>query len=351
MILVLYVAATVAYPVLPPAKAAAPAPISLYLNGNKLKPPVAPRLASGTTLVPARTVAEALGASLAWNPASRTVTISRPASVIVLRIGQKSASVNGSAVKLDAAPAIVGGTTLVPVRFIAETFGVSVDWVGADRSVRLWTSGIDSASVLIYHSHNRESFVPLLGVTSPDEAYDAKQNIGLLGDRLVTNLKKRGAAVYHTKDDYPALYGSSFRVGQSYEYSAATVKKMLAAHPQIRYLIDLHRDADTRERTTVTIQGTTYARLYFVIGKDNPNWKQNDALARKLQSLVERQYPGLSRGIVYKDRSTGNGVYNQNLSPRSALIELGGAYNTVEECNRTIDILAGAILEVMTEGF
>ncbi|WP_276352339.1 stage II sporulation protein P [Cohnella caldifontis] len=348
---VLVVLSFVISAIFPFASASSQSSLQLYLNGSKLNPPVLPRIVSQTTLVPVRTVSEALGASVAWDPAARSVTIAKHSTVIVLTIGRTSANDGGKSVELDAAPTIASGATLVPVRFVAERFGVSVQWDRTARAVRLWTPGLQSSSALIYHSHNRESYTSLLGVKNPDDAYDAKRNIGLLGDRLASDLEKQGAEVFHAKDDYPSIYGSSFSVGKSYEYSAITVKRLLAAHPRIRYLFDLHRDSSSRDETTATIQGTSYARLYFVIGKENPDWKQNDGLARKLQSLVERKYPGLSRGIAYKGRSLGNGVYNQNLSPRSALIEIGGAYNSLEECYRTVDILADAIAQIMDEGY
>jgi|GEM_PF-1517621 len=207
-------------------------------------------------------------------------------------------------------------------------------------------------AVLIYHSHNRESLLSLLsGVTNPDAAFDAVRNIGYLGDRLAHRLEAGGAEVFHATDDYPAIYGSSFKYGQSYVYSEKTVRREMEQHPQIRYVFDLHRDASSRAATTINIRGTDYARLYFVIGLENPDWKMNDTFAKKLQSLIEAKYPGLSRGIYYKDYSVGNGWYNQNLSPRSALIEVGGVYSTLTESYRTIDILADAINTLRSSRF
>lgn len=207
-------------------------------------------------------------------------------------------------------------------------------------------------AVLIYHSHNRESLLSLLpGVRDPEAAFDAVRNIGYLGDRLAQRLEAGGAEVFRAADDYPAIYGGSFRYGQSYAYSEKTVRREMDLHPQIRYVFDLHRDASSRAATTVNIRGANYARLFFVIGLENPDWKMNDAFAKKLQSLIEAKYPGLSRGIYYKDYSVGNGWYNQNLSPSSALIEVGGVYNTLTESYRTIDILADAVNALRSSGY
>ncbi|AZN41422.1 stage II sporulation protein P [Paenibacillus albus] len=203
------------------------------------------------------------------------------------------------------------------------------------------------SAIYIYQSHNRESWIPELpGVTNPDLAFNATTNVSMLGARMTGMLQAMGAEVYHTSYDYSSIYGSQFNYAKSYVYSGKTIVNQLALHPQIKYLFDLHRDTSPRSETTVNIRGTNYAKLYFVIGLENPNWKQNAAFASKLQALVMAKYPGLSRGIYYKDKSVGNGWYNQNYSPNSALIEVGGTANTLAESNRTMDILAQAINQI-----
>ncbi|SDW04400.1 stage II sporulation protein P [Paenibacillus sp. CF384] len=210
--------------------------------------------------------------------------------------------------------------------------------------------GLKSA-IYIYQSHNRESWIPELpGVTNPDFAYNATTNVAMLGARLTGVLQALGAEVYHTSYDYASIYGSQFNYGKSYVYSEKSIKNQLSLHPQIKYLFDIHRDTSPRSETTVTIRGSNYAKLYFVIGLENPNWKQNAAFAKKIQALITANYPGLSRGIYYKDSSVGNGWYNQNYSPTSALIEVGGTANTLAESNRTMDILAQAINQIRLSG-
>ncbi len=207
------------------------------------------------------------------------------------------------------------------------------------------------SAVYIYQSHNRESWIPELpGITNPDLAYNATTNVSMLGARLAGVLQAMGAEVYHTSYDYNSIYGSQFNYAKSYVYSGKSIANQLASHPQIKYLFDIHRDTSPRIETTVNVRGTSYAKLYFVIGLENPNWKQNDAFAKKLQALVTAQYPGLSRGIYYKDSSVGNGWYNQNYSSASALIEVGGTANTLAESNRTMDILAQAINQIRLSG-
>ncbi|MNY46962.1 Stage II sporulation protein P (SpoIIP) [compost metagenome] len=87
--------------------------------------------------------------------------------------------------------------------------------------------------------------------------------------------------------------------------------------------------------------------MYFIIGGKNPNWKKNEEFASKIHQVLEEKHPGVSKGIHAKEASEGNGLYNQNISPNSILIEVGGPYNTLEECYRTTDWLAEAISEVI----
>ena len=332
--------------------------VSLYLDGTRLNSPMPPRIENSSTLVPVRVVAEALGAKVGWVPSSRKVTITRDSSQVQLTIDRKTAAVNGKTFSLALAPKLVNGTTMVPVRFVAEQFGVLVQWDQKTRSIHLRTSGglndksstasETPAAVLIYHSHNRESFLSLLpGAADSNEAYHVSKNIRLVGKRIAENLKSAGIEVIHAYEDYVSKYGSRFRVNQSYAYSAQTVKEQLKNYPQIRYIFDIHRDASPRDETTIEIGGNKYARLFFVIGMENPDWRKNEGFARQLETWIEAKYPGLSRGIFYKDRSAGDGWYNQNLSPRSALIEIGGAYNTMTEVERTADILSEAIAQLL----
>lgn len=97
-------------------------------------------------------------------------------------------------------------------------------------------------------------------------------------------------------------------------------------------LIDIHRDSQRHGKTTALINGKNYAQVYFILGHANKNWKQNEAFANKIHQLLEKNYPGISRGIWGKSSGNGNnGEYNQTLSPNSVLIEVGGIDNSADE--------------------
>lgn len=102
--------------------------ISILLRGQPLVTDVAPIIVNGRTLLPLRSVLEALGASIDWNQTTRTVTATKEGIRVILVIDSVTATVNDVKQTLDTPPQIVNGRTLVPLRFLAETFGATVLW-------------------------------------------------------------------------------------------------------------------------------------------------------------------------------------------------------------------------------
>lgn len=96
---------------------------------------VLPQIKNGTTLVPVRAVTEAFDAAVTWNGEDRTVTVKSGDNEIVLKIDSAKAIVNGEEKELTAAPEIVEGRTIVPVRFIAQALGMDVEWDDASRTI------------------------------------------------------------------------------------------------------------------------------------------------------------------------------------------------------------------------
>lgn len=206
---------------------------------------------------------------------------------------------------------------------------------------------VTQKSVLIYHSHPREGYNPLLG-TNSDNPSSGKPtgNVFQVGSYLSDSLEKLGVGVEHAQEDYQTKI-KDYNWNFSYKYSRQTVKAALAQNDSLTYLIDIHRDSQRHKKTTTTIGDQSYAKVYFIIGHENPNWRKNEAFAAKIHKKLEAKYPGVSRGVWGKNGGGGNnGEYNQTLSPNSILIEIGGIDNTAAELKRTSKILADMIAEV-----
>jgi len=110
--------------------------IEIYLFGKEVKCDVAPVIENGRTLVPVRVISEeGLGADVKWNGEKKQVTITKGDFEVILVIGKNKATVNGKSKELDVPAKLISDRTMVPVRFISETFEYNVDWDNKNRRV------------------------------------------------------------------------------------------------------------------------------------------------------------------------------------------------------------------------
>jgi len=118
------------------------------VNGKVTKLPVAPYQKEGRTMVPVRFFAEVLGYTVDYDfsdPAMKKVMIytpdnlpntavrekqqaKKPSPFITLFIDQTTVIIGGISVEMNTTPELVRGTTMVPLRFVAQTLGYYVDW-------------------------------------------------------------------------------------------------------------------------------------------------------------------------------------------------------------------------------
>ncbi|OAB35311.1 stalk domain-containing protein [Paenibacillus glacialis] len=112
-----------------------PQHIQVYIEGHKQAYAQAPVNVSGNVLVPFRAIFQSLGATVKWNKSTQTVTATREGKTIILTMGSKIAYVNGVPITLSAAPQLINGSTMVPVRFVSEALGGMVEWNIASNSV------------------------------------------------------------------------------------------------------------------------------------------------------------------------------------------------------------------------
>ena len=132
--------------------------ISVLLDGKAISFDQPPIEQQGRTLIPVRAVSEALQARVSWDEATQTVIIAKDNTTISLILNSRVAGVSGvyDEVKILDVPATeINGRTLIPLRFLAESFGLGVGWDEATQTVTL-TSGaykpepVDTSSIKCY---------------------------------------------------------------------------------------------------------------------------------------------------------------------------------------------------------
>ena len=111
--------------------------ITVCLNGTPLEFDVPPQLINDRTMVPMRKIFEALGAAVDWNGENQSVTAVKGETVVQLTIGSRFMKRNETVIELDVPPQIVNDRTLAPVRAIAESFALDVDWKQQEKTVMI----------------------------------------------------------------------------------------------------------------------------------------------------------------------------------------------------------------------
>lgn len=102
--------------------------LKVYVNGKPTVFDVQPVIIDGRTLVPIRAVAEQLGAKVTWDEATKTATIMLGPNQVEVTRDSTTAKVNGQAVTLQVAATIIGGRTMLPLRFVSESLNEQVDY-------------------------------------------------------------------------------------------------------------------------------------------------------------------------------------------------------------------------------
>ncbi len=118
--------------------------VTVQLNGNTLNLSPAPTERAGRVFVPLRGVFENLGASVVY--ANGTINAQGRGHSVSLHIGSTAATVDGQGVNVDVAPFIIGASTYVPLRFVSQALGATVNWDNGNRIVSIAANGANVAN-------------------------------------------------------------------------------------------------------------------------------------------------------------------------------------------------------------
>ena len=158
----------------------------------------------------------------------------------------------------------------------------------------------------VYHTHNDESYFTPDGV---DSVY-GKGGIHDVGKSFVDELTKLGISVVY-REDLHLPHNSG-----AYTRSQVTASAILETG--VDGIFDLHRDSTKRSEYLTTIDGQQMSSVRMVVGAASANFEENKNFAYSIKSYADKIYPGL-----IKDIYIGKGNYNQQLTTRAMLFEMG----------------------------
>ncbi|NMB42351.1 MAG: stage II sporulation protein P [Firmicutes bacterium] len=216
-----------------------------------------------------------------------------------------------------------------------EDEGISflVDKKSEKTKEKLFLIKDDKPLVLIYHTHASESFIPV-----SNQAFSSNPELTVvsLGAYLAKLLEDRyGIPVLHHTEVFDVPRRSA------YQKARPCIEQVLKENPQIQVVLDIHRDGVSRRITTADAGGVTTAKILFVIGTQHKGWSSNLRFALFLEKALSDKYPDFSRNIRRQAS-----VYNQDLHPRSLIIEIGGHENNRDEITRAVSCFAETVAMV-----
>lgn len=192
----------------------------------------------------------------------------------------------------------------------------------------------DPGKVAIYHTHSDESYVPTDGT---DSIY-GNGGIYKVGDSFASALKAEGMEVVHSDARHDP------HDDMAYERSRRTVANLIKQQ-QPDAVFDVHRDSTPPEVYKATVNGEDVTKLQLVVGKYGPTGKQIEDYALQIKANADQKHPGLIKGIFFAK----GGDYNQDLHPRSMLLEVGAHTNDRASAERGIALFADIVPAILNK--
>lgn len=185
--------------------------------------------------------------------------------------------------------------------------------------------------VAIYHTHSDESYVP----TDGNESKLGAGGIYKVGAAFAESLKAKGVEAVHSQAKHDP------HDDMAYERSRRTAADLVKQQPDA--IFDVHRDAVPPQVYKSQIDGQDVTKVQLVVGKYGPTGKQIEDYALQIKAAADKQHPGLVKGIFFAK----GGDYNQDIHPRSMLLEVGAHTNDRESAERGIALFADVIPTVL----
>lgn len=197
--------------------------------------------------------------------------------------------------------------------------------------------------VYIYNTHQLENYQ-----ASNLAEYNVQPNVMMGSYILREKLNNLGIpSMVEEGNVTEMLQINNWSYSHSYQVTKMFMKDAMEKNPSLEYFIDFHRDSVKREHTALTKDDKNYARILFIVGMENPTYQANLELTTEINKRLEEKVPGITRGIYKKEGPGVNGVYNQDVSPKAILVEMGGVENTIEEVLNSTEVLAQVLYDYL----
>ena len=203
----------------------------------------------------------------------------------------------------------------------------------------------DKPIIYLYNSHQTEEYSP-----SNYAEFSVNPTV-IVNNYILEDIfnKNNYKTIVEERSIKDILNSNNWNYASSYKASRVYMEDIRNRYPSLKYFIDIHRDSLDRNKTYINIEGRDYAKLIFLIGLENPNYRENLEFTEKINNKLNEYYPGLSKGIYKKEGPGVNGVYNQDFSKYTILIEVGGVGNTTLEVLNSSIAFSKCFLEVINE--
>ncbi len=199
--------------------------------------------------------------------------------------------------------------------------------------------------IYIYNTHQTEEYTPNSFVE-----YSVKPTVQMNNYILEEKFEeKKYPTIVEERNIKEVLNEKGLNYAGSYQASRVFLEDAKKNYPTLKYFIDVHRDSLPKSRTTVTIDNKNYATILFIVGLENPDYTKNLEFTEKINQKLNEKFPNLSKGIYKKQGIGVNGIYNQDFSPFTILVEMGGPGNTIDEVLNTSLAFSSCFLEVIDE--
>ena len=203
----------------------------------------------------------------------------------------------------------------------------------------------NSPLIYLYNTHQSEEYKP-----STYAEFSINPTVIMNNYILEDIFNKNGyKTIVEENSISDILNNNNWNYSNSYKASRILLEKSIITYPTLKYFIDIHRDSLPRDKTTITIDDEDYAKILFIVGLENNNYQSNLEFTEKINNKLNELYPNLSKGIYKKSGPGVNGVYNQDFSSNTILIEIGGYENTTNEVLNTSIAFSKAFMEVINE--